>query len=271
MNKARIEAILGRPEHKGLLKDIKKLKGKTVLITGGSGSIGIELVGVLKEARCKVVNTDIVDTKHHLDVTKQQSIAKYKKYKPNYIVHLAGAKHAPVGEVDSFDTLNINTLGTINLIKAFPNAKIVLTSTCKSCNPETVYGASKLIAERITLNSGNSVARFYNVIQSSGNVFEIWDKQKVKQVAAQCNRYFISLDEAIGLIVNTMLLPVGRYSIHPGNIRSMKHVYEALYKGEQCKNVFPRRGDRISEKLISTSEYDKRITNAISKIVSTHD
>ena len=78
--------------------------------------------------------------------------------------------------MSSWNTLNINTIGTYNLLSCInENTKILLTSTCKSANPEVVYGASKLIAERMVLNSGGSVSRFFNVVETSGNVFSIWD------------------------------------------------------------------------------------------------
>ena len=189
----KIEKILGRKEWANLLQQPIDVKGKTILITGASGSIGQQLIKRLSKSKCKIIATDIVDCKLKLDVTSKESIKKFIKYKPDYIVHLAGAKHAPKGEDETIETFTINTIGTQLLLKSFPKSKFVLTSTCKACNPETAYGASKLIAERLVLNSGNSVARFYNVVQTSGNVFEIWKKQKQKQVAPLCSRYFLSL------------------------------------------------------------------------------
>ena len=82
-------------------------------------------------------------------------------FKPDLIFHLAGAKHAPEGEVNTWSTLDINSNGTKNLLSLkAPSTKFVLASTCKAANPEVVYGASKLIAERMVLNEKGSVARF---------------------------------------------------------------------------------------------------------------
>ena len=263
-----IEKVLGRKEWTNLL-DITA-DNLSILITGASGSIGKRLCERL--LGCDVVATDIVDCVNKLDVTDILSIKKYTNKKFDVIINLAGAKHAPLGEQDSFEAMNINTIGTANLIKMFPSSKIVLTSTCKSCNPETVYGASKLIAERLTLNSGNSVARFFNVIQSSGNVFEIWEQQKVKEVASNCKRYFVSLDEAVGLIIYTMLAPQGRYSVNPMECREMCDIYKAIYGNKEYKLIRPRRGDRLVELKHSTSEYvEVQNEGSILKVNSYHD
>ena len=262
-----IEKVLGRKEWTDLL-DIS-LSGCSVLITGASGSIGKRLTERL--LGCDLTLTDVIDCENFLDVTDIQSVKAYSEHY-DYVVNLAGMKHAPKGEEDTFETLNINTIGTANLIKAFPSSKIILTSTCKSCNPETVYGASKLIAERMVLNSGNSVARFYNVIQSSGNVFEIWEGQKEKEVASLCERYFVSLDEAVGLIIFTMKSKVGRYSVNPISTRRMNKIFESIYK-ESYKLIQPRRGDRLIELKHSTSEWVEEglLNGSILKVVSNHD
>jgi FlaA1/EpsC-like NDP-sugar epimerase len=263
-----IEKILGRKEWSNLL-DITA-DGLSILITGASGSIGKRLCERL--LGCDVVATDVVECVNKLDVTDILSIKPYTNKKFDVVINLAGAKHAPKGEQDSFEALNINTIGTANLIKLFPSAKVILTSTCKSCNPETVYGASKLIAERLTLNSGNSVARFYNVVQSSGNVFEIWEQQKTKEVASNCKRFFVSLDEAVGLIIYTMLAPQGRYSVNPMELREMRDIYTACYGKEPYKLITPRRGDRLVELKHSTSEYvEIENEGSILKVKSYHD
>jgi len=265
-----IEKILGRKQHEGLLKDFC-FENKTILITGANGSIGKRLAERLENINTKVYCTDI-DT---MDVTNWYSIKEWqdKHTSPDYVINCAGAKHAPLGEDETIETLNINTIGTQNILNAFKNSKIILTSTCKSCNPETVYGASKLIAERLTLNAGHSVARFYNVVETSGNIFELWKEQQEKKVVEICNRYFISLDEAVGLIIYTMIAESGRYSVNPIQIRNMKDIFTDIYGDETYIKMNPRRGDRVTELLHSTSEYIEKQTEtkSINKIKSWHD
>jgi FlaA1/EpsC-like NDP-sugar epimerase len=228
-----LEKILGRQQH----EDLISLKSdKKILITGGKGSIGKRLA-----ERCpNAIVTDVED----LDVTD----IGIQEYNPEYVINLAGDKHAPVGENDCINTLTINTIGTNNLLRVFPDAHHVLASTCKACNPETVYGATKLIAERLVLNAGGTVARFYNVVETSGNVFEIWNRGQGE--VYDCQRYFISLDEAVGLLISCLDLK-GRYAVNPGEIRQMVSIAR-LFRVTKLKDR--RRGDRRTELLCSTSE-----------------
>jgi FlaA1/EpsC-like NDP-sugar epimerase len=268
-----IEKILNRKEYEVLKDDTKfqELKGKAILVTGAKGSVGSHLVKRLTNIGANVLGTDI-DT---MDVTNASQVKKIvKSVKWDYIIHLAGAKYAPEGEIDSEDTFTINTIGTLNIIKAKrKKTKLILASTCKSCNPETVYGASKLIAERLTLNDGGSVARFFNVIETAGNVFELWKDQFPRLVVSYCNRHFITLDEACGLFLFTCIAEQGRYIVNSPQERNMKDVFDAIYPDEAYLLCPPRRGDRVSEKWLSTCESESFpiFDNSIIKIDNYHD
>lgn len=253
-----IEAILGRKEYNELLHNVS---GKVILVTGANGSIGLALRKRLPYA----VFTDIED----IDVTDSESIAKYAHIHFDCIINLAGAKHAPEGETNPEETLRINTLGVLNLIRAFPNTKIIQASTCKACNPETVYGASKLISERIVLNAGGVVARFYNVIQTSGNVFEIWQNQdESERVAYEAERYFITIEEVCGLIVHCITLPTGRYIV-PSIKRSITKDIAPVFNINKFNER--RKGDRYAELHHSTSEVTEQVFTHIHRVISYHD
>jgi len=192
-------------------------------------------------------------------------------------LHLAGAKHAPEGEVNTWSTLEINTIGTKYLIDNMDKkCKLVLASTCKAINPEVVYGASKLIAERMVLNIGGSVARFFNVIETAGNVFEIWNKipnNDPIDVASVCERHFISLQESIGLILFTAIEEPGRYIVNSSALIRMNDVAERLFPGRTKNIINPRRGDRISEKFLASSESIEKylLDNTVINVKSIHD
>lgn len=245
--------ILGREEY-----DIQPVidPNLRVLVTGGMGSIGTAL------APYGFYMTDIIGMgDQYLDITNEEQVRYVLgKYKPNVIINLAGAKHAPEGEVNVEETIRINTLGVSNIIKYAPEGcKIIQASTCKSCNPETVYGATKLLSERMVLNAGGSVVRYYNVVETSGNVFEIWRKAYIKgnllKVVAKCKRYFISLNEAKGLTLAAINLPAGRYSIDTFEPIDMMSIANRCYPDAQFKVIEPRRGDRVEELLHATHEY----------------
>ena len=245
-----LEKILGRSIHKNLIRDALDLdfsKSK-ILITGANGSIGQRLQHKLSHMNVDFVATD-VDT---LDVTNTST---FMNDDFTHVVNIAGAKHAPLGEQETETTLDVNTKGTLNLLKFYPNAKHVLCSTCKSCNPETVYGASKLIAERLIVNHGGSIARFYNVIETSGNVFEIWKNKKgAIDVVTKCHRYFITLDEATSLLMFSMKYH-GRFMVNVPDIRNMLDIANSIYPHREKIHVEPRRGDRVNEKKFADHEY----------------
>lgn len=288
MKKKDVLKVLNRPEHKELISlNFNSLKdGERILITGADGSIGTALLRKLNQTDeflkskkdITILPTDIEGKHEYLDITNFNNVfSTINKFKPTIIVNLAGAKHAPLGEKETWKTLSINTLGTKHLLDCAPiGCKVILTSTCKSANPEIVYGASKLIAERMVMNAGGSVARYFNVVESSGNVFEIWDelpKNSPIELAPTCERHFISLDEAIGLLFYTMISEPGRYIVNSGYLHKMSNVANRLYPNREKTIIEPRRGDRLTERFLATSESQNKsiLNNSIIQLTSIHD
>ncbi len=274
-----IENILGRKQHEELSSlGGKDLQYKRIMVTGSGGSLGQALIKRLEDFTGEVLETDIIDGFINLDVTDEESVKNIiQSFNPDLILHLAGAKHAPEGEIDTWNTFEINTVGTKYLLDYMDKkCKLVLTSTCKASNPEVVYGASKLIAERMVLNAGGSVSRFFNVIETAGNVFEIWNevpKNESIEVASICERHFISIKEAIGLILFTAIEGPGRYIVNSSALIRMIDVAERLYPDREKKIVNPRRGDRISEKFLASSETIEKylLNNSVIQVKSIHD
>ncbi len=273
---ARLERILGRPERPLPLEEpLARLAGKRVLITGAEGSIG-SAAGELLRGSAEVIATDKYTGDPPLDVRVESDVkAVLEAERPDVVLHLAAAKSAPEGERDPMSALEINVIGTRNVLAHAPEGSLVVTaSTCKACEPETAYGASKLVAERVTLNAGGSVARFYNVVESSGNVFEIWERVPGDEplLVTPCRRYFISLAEAVSLMIWTAILPPARYGFDPGDPREMHDVASDLYPGRPVKSVPPRRGDRIAEPLSARHEDVEPDAQAgLLRIVGAHD
>lgn len=240
---------------------------RRILVTGAAGSIGRELVPRLREQHV-VTATDI----GQMDVTRPLRFPDY-----DVIYHLAGAKHAPVGETDPAETFRVNTQGTANVIAAAGKAKVILASTCKACNPETVYGASKLIAERMVLNAGGVVVRYYNVRETQGNVFRHWESlDKSEPIPyTDCWRYFITTKQAVDLTLAAMDLPSGRYTVDPGEPKHMLAEAKALYPGRSLVPIAPRRGDRVREPLHADHEHTVPVAHPLLpnlvEIVNRHD
>ena len=272
----RLERILGRPERPLPLDEpFARLVGKRVLITGAEGSIGSAASWLLKDV-AHTVATDKHSGDPALDVRVESDVALVlREVQPDVILHLAAAKSAPDGERDPMSALEVNVLGTRNVLAHAPHGcHVVTASTCKACEPETAYGASKLVAERVTLNAGGSVARFYNVVESSGNVFEIWKQLQPDEplLVTPCRRYFISLAEAVSLVLWTAILPPARYGFDPGRPREMRDIAEDLYPGRAVQSVPPRRGDRIAEPLAARHEQvEQDAQTSLLRIAGAHD
>jgi FlaA1/EpsC-like NDP-sugar epimerase len=268
-----VSSALGRtPLPPDLDELFERLSGARVLITGAAGSIGEEVSRLLRGASIEVLETDRDD----LDVRRARAVsAAMAAFRPTHVYHLAGAKHAPDGEVNPLEVMEVNAIGTANVVAAagMLGARVVTTSTCKACDPETAYGASKLLAERLTLAQGQSVARFYNVVETSGNVFELWSAlpEDIPLPVANCRRFFISLAEAAGLTLWTAIAPPGRYTIDPGLPRSMGDVARALFPGRELEWVPARRGDRIEEPRHARSEQLQPVGQKLERVWSPHD
>jgi len=250
---------------------MEQYANELVLVTGANGSIGTHVTKLLRDVGCTVLDTDI----QTMNVRKwDEVITTFYKYKPTIVLHLAGAKHAPAGEENPMLPVEAHIDGTSNVLNAASaiNAQVVTASTCKACNPETAYGATKLVAERLTLNANQVVARFHNVVETAGNVFQIWENTiGPVLVAGECKRYFITLDEAAGLVLFCGLAEHGRYIVNPGKAQKMDEVAARLYPERNLEYISKRRGDRLKEPLIASDECFVDQYGSVLKVESAHD
>lgn len=207
-----------------------------------------------------------------LDVRDHQRVTQLvEQAMPDIIFHLAGAKHAPAGERDPRGVLATNAVGTANIIEAAHGARVVTASTCKAINPETAYGASKLIAERMTLNYENGVvARFHNVVETQGNVFELWENApRDLYPVTDCWRYFLTKDEALSLLLYAATAARGLYCWDSGAPQSMRQIAGRLY-GDRLREMPRRRGDRHREPFVQDDETVTVADGPIRKLSGPH-
>jgi UDP-N-acetylglucosamine 4,6-dehydratase/5-epimerase len=217
---------------------------KTVVVTGGCGFLGRQIVGALARAGVRVAVQDLPDG-CVLDSPLPDGDA---------CIHLAAHKHAPLGEEIPAEVADLNVRGTARVVERY-GGEVVLASTCKAADPMTVYGASKLIAERIVLNAGGRVVRLVNVVGSSGSVAEIWGQIPGDEPlpVTDCMRMWITDDYAAGMLLAALSWPSGRYGPDV-QVHSVADLAEYLYPGRETREVPLRRGDREFERLVGEYE-----------------
>ena len=263
--------VIGRTE--ALMKPL--CISDRVLVTGAKGSVGSELVKTLRANTIPnlIQGYDIDD----MDIRDADQVREVvQDFDPVVIVHCAAAKHAPKGEEDPYGVLATNAMGTKNVLDAarHTRARVVTISTGKACDPETAYGASKLVAERMTLNEpGGTVARLFNVVESSGNVFEIWRDipEEAPLLVTNCSRRFMTMYEALGLVFHCITAQGGRWSLGCTIHQTMFEVASSLYPDRQKIPMLTRRGDRIFEPEMANCESARMMDSPFMRVTSPHD
>ena len=219
------------------------LNDKVVLVTGGGGSIGSEICRqVLEYNPRKLIIFDIYENttyelKTELDLkyrnrdiqpdylaligsVRDESRLEevFSKYKPNIVFHAAAHKHVPLMEDSPYEAIKNNIKGTYNVAKMadkYGVDKMVLISTDKAVRPTNVMGASKRFCEMVveawnakSEHTRYSMVRFGNVLGSNGSVIPLFRKQieaggPVTVTSAEINRFFMTIPEACGLVIES--------------------------------------------------------------------
>ena len=214
------------------------LTGKTILVTGGGGSIGSELCRQIAAHQPKqLIIFDIYENnayeiqqelvrKYHGDLNLITLIGSVRnthrinsvmlKYKPDIVFHAAAHKHVPLMEDSPNEAIKNNVMGTYKTAKAAADAGVktfVLISTDKAVRPTNLMGASKRICEMIiqmmdrqTKDTRYVAVRFGNVLGSNGSVVPLFKKQieeggPVTVTHKDIIRYFMTIPEAVSLVL----------------------------------------------------------------------
>lgn len=262
------ELLLGRdPIHADIDKIAQCVSGKTVLVTGGGGSIGSELCRQI--ARHTPKSLIIVDIYENNAYDIQQELLRkvpgldlyveiasvrdakrinfiFEKYRPDLVFHAAAHKHVPLMESSPIEAVKNNVFGTFNTVKAACSAsvnKFVLISTDKAVNPTNIMGATKRICEMIvqTYNKRSNTefvaVRFGNVLGSNGSVIPLFLSQirnggPVTVTHAEIIRYFMTIPEAVSLVLQAANSARGGeiYVLNMGNPVKILKLAENLIK-----------------------------------------
>ena len=273
-----IEDLLGRDPIKVNLDEILGyVKGKTVLITGGGGSIGSEICTQLAEHEVgHLIIFDIYENNaydiqqklkwNHPELNLTVLIGSVrnmhrinsvmKKYEPDVVFHAAAHNHVPLMEDSPNEAIKNNVFGTYKTASAAGRnhvKKFVLISTDKAVNPTNIMGASKRMCEMIvqTLNhfyeTDFVAVRFGNVLGSNGSVIPLFEKQiaaggPVTVTHPDIIRYFMTIPEAVSLV-----LQAGAYA--KGGEIFVLDMGEPVKIADLAKNLIRLSGYKLGEDI----------------------
>ena len=259
---------------------------KKILITGGTGYLGRNLANFYKKkykiflvARNNKQNFLIKNLTNceviPLDVSNIESVYDCLNYtKPDIVIHAAATKFVDLSEKFPFECIDINILGSTNVVRACINKKVptvIGVSTDKASPPiKNIYGLSKSCMERLFCSSepyGKTkfvCVRYGNVTWSTGSVLPIWKQMLNKDgliltTGPNMRRFFFSVDQAVSLVdqalkfkdkLNGKILSVEMKSA------KMIEILKTWIKnfGGKYKVISTRKGDRLDEYLIGEDE-----------------
>ena len=238
VRRVEIEDLLARDPIEINMDEIaESVSGKTILVTGGGGSIGSELCRQLaaKEPRRLIIfdvyensayaiQQELMREHPQLDLVvligsvrdRARVDLVFETYRPQIVYHAAAHKHVPLMEASPNESIKNNVFGTKNVAEAsdaYGAESFILISTDKAVNPTNIMGASKRICEMVVCNLANSATktkfacvRFGNVLGSNGSVIPLFSKQiemggPVTVTHKDIIRYFMTIPEAVSLVL----------------------------------------------------------------------
>lgn len=266
------------------------LDNKVILVTGGTGSFGGAFVKkVLHKYKPKKII--VYSRDEYKQYIMQQSFKGYEDQirfllgdvrdkirlhraleGVDYVIHAAALKQVPALEYNPIEAIKTNIGGAENVIEASIDTgvkKVISLSTDKAVNPINLYGATKLVAEKLFV-SGNtygggrvkfSSVRYGNVIASRGSIIPLFmdlRKNNIKEFPItdeRMTRFWISLDQSVDLVLKAIGISQGGEIFVP-IIPSMKVVdlAKAIYFDCELKIIGIRPGEKLHESLISSNE-----------------
>ena len=271
-------------------------ENSSILITGGTGSFGKKFV----EMTLKHFNPKRVVIFSRDEMKQWEMAKKYEKdsrvrffigdvrdkdrlwralSEIDYVVHAAALKIVPKAEYDPFECIRTNINGAMNLIDMAIDRgvkRVVALSTDKACSPTNLYGATKLISDKVFISSNSysansntrfSIVRYGNVMGSRGSVIPLFLNNKEKDVFPitdeRMTRFMITLEEGVNMVWHAFEDMYGA-EIYVKKIKSMKitDIAKAINPNAKFTIIGIRPGEKLHEQMIGlddsphTYEYD---------------
>lgn len=266
------------------------LNGKIILITGGTGSFGQKFTETIfrnyepkkviifsrDEFKQHEMSKKFPDTRFSIrfflgDIRDRERLTRAFE-NVDYIVHAAALKQVPALEYNPMEAVKTNIIGANNIADAAIDRgvrKVIALSTDKAVNPINLYGATKLVAEKIFIDAnaygGNrtkfSVVRYGNVVASRGSVVELLlelRRQGIREIPLtdeRMTRFWMTLEQSVELVLSALEEAEGGEIFIP-RIPSMKIVdlTEAIIPSCAFRKTGIRPGEKINEVLVSEDE-----------------
>jgi UDP-N-acetylglucosamine 4,6-dehydratase len=270
------------------------LDGSSVLITGGTGSLGTSLIknllsntkvkrvavysrDELKQANLKIEFNNDERLRWFIGDIRDIERLKRALHNVDYVVHAAALKQVDTGEYNAMEFIKTNVLGSHNVVEACIDSgvkKIIALSTDKASSPINLYGATKLTADKLFVAANNysmaygtafSVVRYGNVMGSRGSVIPLFKKlasesKPIPVTDLRMTRFWISIDEAVKFIIDSFELMEGG-ELYVPRIPSMKLVdlVAAIAPESKLIEIGLRPGEKLHEEMISRDDSRRTI------------
>ena len=269
------------------------LDNKAVLITGGTGFFGEELVSrLLKLPKVrKVVIYSRDEFKQHLMAERYddkrlrcylgdiRDLSRLKRAFEDidYVIHAAALKQVPILEENPFEAVKTNIQGSQNVIEASLETeptRVLLLSTDKACAPLNLYGATKLVAEKLFVDANSyvgkrlttfAVVRYGNVINSRGSVVPLFKRlasegKPLPITDPKMTRFWVDADEAVHFVLRKLPLhQKGLVYIPKLSSVSLANLAEAISPNAEWYTIGCRPGEKMHEELISPHESSRAV------------
>ena len=271
-------------------------KDKSILITGGTGSLGRAITTFLLEnteiRRIVIFSRDELKQhemknvfQEHLDrmrffVGDIRDLTRLNRalHDVNYVIHAAALKQVDTGEYNPLEFIKTNVIGSSNVIEACIDSsveKVIALSTDKASSPINLYGATKLTADKLFLAANNyvadketifSVVRYGNVMGSRGSVIPYFKNLHERGLELpitdlRMTRFWISLPDATRFVLDSLQMMTGG-ELYVPKIPSFKitDLARAISGSENFHEIGLRPGEKLHEEMISTDDSRRTIS-----------
>ena len=267
--------------------------GKKVLITGGTGSLGIALTRKLLETDVEIIRiysrneskqvemqTKMTDPRLRFLIGDVRDLERLTRAVEDVdiVIHAAALKHVPIVEYNPFEAIKTNVLGSQNVIDACLRENVetvICVGTDKAVSPLNTYGATKHLMEKLFVTASNYVnpvryktkflaVRYGNVLGSSNSVIpkfieQIQSGKNITITDPNMTRFTITMDQAVNLILTAIKKGHGGEIFIPKlkayNLDTLKNaILDILQKSVKTEKIPVRQGEKFHESLINSEE-----------------